>query len=325
MNDAATSSLLILARALQFGAGMTLVTVAAFRAFALLPGFAGENDDARQALAPFLRRLWKIFIFALTTHIISGLLLFWAVAAGMSGSSLIDALNLNTISTVLFQTRFGAVCLWRAAFLVLFLPVMPIRPWTLRRRLSLPEIAAGLLAAALFVSIAWTGHAASSGGSAEPWNLAADALHLLAASVWPAGLLPFALFLSFAGRDFMGPHLVPILKTAHRFSAVSFVTVFILAATGIVNAFFLVGSISALVGSAYGRVLCLKLLFFSGMLVIASWNRWRLLPRLLHSGDGPADARPILRRLRNFVLAELTLAVAVVLIVALLGTLPPPR
>jgi putative copper resistance protein D len=325
MNDAATADLLILARALQFGAGMVLVTVAAFRAFVLRPGFATENDDALQALAPFLRRLWKIFLFALAAHLVSGLLLFWAVAAGMSGSSLGDALHRDTLSTVLFQTRFGAVCLWRAGFLVLLIFTVPIRPWTLRRRLSLVDIAAGLLAAALFVSIAWTGHAASSGGSAQPWNLVADALHLLAASIWPAGLFPFALFLSFAGRDPMAPHLVPVMKTTLRFSAVSFVTVFVLAATGTLNAFFLVGSFTALVTTNYGQVLCLKLLLFAGMLVIAAWNRWRLLPRLFDSGDAPPDARPVLRRLRNFVLAELSLAVAVIIVVALLGTLPPPR
>lgn len=321
MNDA-TSDLLILARALQFGAGMTLVTVAAFRAFVLLPGFAGESDATRQGLVPYLRRLWKISIFALATHLVSGLFLFWAVAAGMSGSSLSDALNLNTLSTVLFQTRFGTVCLWRAAFLVLFLFVLPVRPWTLRHRLSLPEIAAGLLAAALFISIAWTGHAATSSGT---WNLAADALHLLAASIWPGGLLPFALFLSFAGHDLMASHFVPVMKTALRFSAMSFTAVFVLAASGIVNAFFLVGSFSALIATPYGQVLCLKLLLFSGMLVIASWNRWRLLPRLLYSGGESADARPLLRRLRNFVLAELSLAIAVIFVVALLGTLPPPR
>jgi putative copper resistance protein D len=324
MNDAATSSLLILARALQFGAGMTLVTVAAFRAFVLLPSFARENDDARLALAPCLRQLWQIFLFALVTYLVSGLLLFWTVAAGMSGSSLSDALNRGTLSTVLFQTRFGEVTLWRAGFLILFILVLPIRPWTLRRRLSLIDIASGLLAVALFVSIAWTGHAASAGGAAQPWTLAADALHLLAASIWPAGLLPFTLFLSFAGRDLMAAHLPPVLKTARCFSAVSFVTVFLLAATGIVNAFFLVGSFSALVGSLYGRVLCLKLLLFAAMLVIAAQNRWRLLPGLFAPSQ-PAASCFILKRLRHFVLAELSLAVAVVLVVALLGTLPPPR
>jgi putative copper resistance protein D len=133
------------------------------------------------------------------------------------------------------------------------------------------------------------------------------------------------LFLSFAGRDLMAPHLVPVLKTALCFSALSFVTVFVLAATGIVNAFFLVGSFTALVATSYGQVLCLKLLLFSGMLAVASWNRWRLLPRLLDADNGLADARPVLRRLRNFVLAELALAVAVILVVALLGTLPPSR
>jgi putative copper resistance protein D len=206
----------------------------------------------------------------------------------------------------------------------LFLLVLLLRPWTPRPRLSLAEIASGVLAAALFVSIAWTGHAASAPGAAQPWTLAADALHLLAASIWPAGLLPFALFLSFAACDAMAPHLVPVMKTARCFSAISFITVFILAATGAVNALFLVGSFSALVASIYGRVLCLKLLLFAAMLILASYNRWRMLPGLFATGQ-PGASRFLLQRLRRFVLAELLLALAVILAVALLGTLPPPR
>jgi putative copper resistance protein D len=322
MNDAATSALLILARALQFGAGMTLVTVAAFRAFILLPAFAG--DEARQVLAPFLRRLGIIFMIALAILLLAGALLFWAVAAGMSGSSLADALDRETLATVLFQTRFGAVACWRAGFALLLILVLALQLWAPHRAHTLLEIAAGLLAAALFVSLAWTGHAAAAGGSAQPWNLAADALHLLAACVWPAGIFPFALFLSFAGRDVMAPHLYAVMKTALRFSAASFGTVLVLAATGSVNALFLVGSIHALVDSIYGRVLGLKLLLFAGMLLIAAQNRWRLLPSLLASGQLPA-ARSVLKRLRGFVLAELALAIAVILVVALLGTLPPPR
>ena len=32
------------------------------------------------------------------------------------------------------------------------------------------------------------------------WNVTADALHLVAAAVWPAGLLPFGIFLAEANR-----------------------------------------------------------------------------------------------------------------------------
>jgi putative copper resistance protein D len=321
MNDAATSNLFILARALQFGAGMTLVSVAAFRAFVLLPAFA-DDSDARQILAPFLRHLRTIFLLALAMLILSGALLFWAVAAGMSGSSLGDALDRDTLATVLFQTRFGAVAGWRAGFAVLLILVLAIQSCMPRRVPFTLEIAAGLLAAALFVSLAWTGHAAATG---RPWNLAADALHLLAASIWPAGLFLFALFLSFAGRDVMAPHLAPVIKTALRFSAVSFATVLVLAATGTINAFFLVGNFHALLASTYGRVLLLKLLFFAAMLLIAAQNRWRLLPGLREAVRQPSAARFILKRLRGFVFAELALAVVVVLVVAFLGTLPPPR
>ena len=59
----------------------------------------------------------------------------------------------------------------------------------------LDMIAAAILAAALVTSLAWLGHAGASEDGHRPWMLACDVAHLLAAGVWPAGLLPFALLL----------------------------------------------------------------------------------------------------------------------------------
>jgi putative copper resistance protein D len=189
------------------------------------------------------------------------------------------------------------------------------------------EMAAGFVAAALIVSVAWTGHAAATGGPDLPWRIMADATHLFAASIWPTGLLPFALFLGCARRGADPSHLSPVLAVARRFSAVSFITVGVLIATGIINTCFIVGSFSALVTTDYGRLLCLKLFLFLVILGIAARNRYRLLPLLFVRAAVPdkSPVFPLLRRLQAFVATEFGLAVGIVIVVSLLGITPPPH
>jgi len=196
--------------------------------------------------------------------------------------------------------------------------------WQFRRRRSLLETAAGFIAVALTVSVAWTGHAAAAAGPNLPWRITADALHLFAAAVWPAGLLPFALFLR-ASRG-AGGVARPVLAVVRRFSKLSLLAVGVLITTGIVNSVFLVGSFPAMVTTAYGRILCLKLVLLLFILGLASWNRFRLLP-LLFAHPAPANesaVSPVLRRMQNFVAAEAGLAAAIVVVVSVLGITPPP-
>jgi putative copper resistance protein D len=112
----------------------------------------------------------------------------------------------------------------------------------------------------------------------------------------------------------------------HRFSTISLIAVGGLTLTGVANAWYLVGSISQLLGSTYGHVLCLKLGIFVLMLGLAAWNRQVLLPRLFAQGArSEAEAAAATGRLlRRFVLAETLLAVLVILIVSVLGVTPPP-
>jgi putative copper resistance protein D len=309
---------------------MILVGVVAFRWLVLLPAFAGEADETWQKFTPLFRRLHALFLWSGVILILSGAALFWAVASGMSGASLTESLTWDTLGTVLFQTQFGSVCQWRIRLAVILGTLMGRlvwNQWYLQRKSSLLEIAAGLIAAALVVSIAWTGHAAATGGPDFKWRVLADATHLFAASIWPTGLLPFALFLGCVRRINDASRLQPVLAVARRFSTVSFFAVWILIASGIINACFIVGSFEALVTTDYGRLLCLKLFLFLVMLGIASWNRYRLLPLLLLNAKTSEKSLVywLLRRLQSFVMTEFSVAVAVVVVVSFLGTTPPPR
>ena len=101
------------------------------------------------------------------------------------------------------------------------------------------------------------------------------------------------------------------------FSLLGIASVSVLVASGLVNAWFLVGSISGLFGTPYGQLLVVKLAAFAAMLSIAAVNRWTLTPRL--SSDD-LMAVPLMRR--NATL-EIFGGILIVIIVGALGTMVP--
>jgi putative copper resistance protein D len=307
------NGLLMASRALHFGSALMLAGVLAFR-WLVLRG-AGEKEWADLG-----RRLDLLFRCALTVLVISGVGLFWAVAAEMSGASLGQSLDAGTWETVLMQTKFGNVFLWRSGLAAL----LAVTWWRGRPRGRFFAGVTASAAVALLVSLAWTGHAGSVGGASAGWRIGADAAHLLAAAIWPTGLIFFAMFLHGLRRPGMAAPFDLVSTVVRRFSDVSLATVMVLAATGIVNACFLVGSWGALIATGYGQVLCFKIALFSGMLGIAAWNRFRLLPLLFRAKE-PRERERLLGRLGSFVRVEWSLAAGIVAVVAVLGTMPPPR
>ena len=95
-----------------------------------------------------------------------------------------------------------------------------------------------------------------------------------------------------------------------------------LAATGIINAWILVGSIQALVSTGYGRLLVLKLVVFVLMLMFAAYNRYWLTPRLAYSSDNNLMVPTLHQLTRNSVI-EIALGFAIFAIVGMLGTMHP--
>ena len=81
-------------------------------------------------------------------------------------------------------------------------------------------------------------------------------------------------------------------------------------------------SFSALFQSTYGKFLLFKLALFGGMLGLGALHRWTLVPRLgraLTSGEPAQEARA----LRQSVTAEAALAILILIVVSVLGTLSP--
>jgi len=137
--------------------------------------------------------------------------------------------------------------------------------------------------------------------------------------------LPLTFFLVRASKSNEPTLFFAASAITRRFSALSLLVVGTLAATGLVNSYFLVGSFRALVASGHGRLLILKLFLFLIMIGLGAWNLLRLKLQLTSAIERNDHQRVALRKLMRNVIAELCLAMLIVLIVGALGASPPPR
>ncbi len=233
------------------------------------------------------------------------------------------ALEPQAIGRVLWTTRFGAVWIVRHGLLLLVAPFLVLSQ---ARQAPADRIALRLhcllLAGLALGAAAWAGHAAA----VEPTpRLTASmaALHLIAVGAWIGGLLPLVRLLDLAGRP-AGADARPFaVLAARRFATVALVSVVVLVATGAWNTWSQVGDVAALAGTPYGRLLLLKLALLVPILAIAAVNRRRLIPAL--SGEAETVGRPAMLRLRTYAGVELSIALAVIAVVAWMTVTPPAR
>jgi copper resistance protein D len=242
--------------------------------------------------------------------------LVFAGIKSISGLSFAKAFSGPAWRTLLFETEFGL--LWQIR-LGLTAVTFAFAALTLMkeqlRRPFIPLLFA--LSVVLLVSLAWTSHAAAA--RAQPLGLVGDALHLCAAGVWIGGFAPLAIFLTRARASFtLRDCAVPVLK---RFSTLSVGCVSVLAVSGFANSWLLVGSIHALFTTRYGLLLLIKIILFGILVGFGARNRFVIKTKMLNS---PANLR-LLARLRGNVIYETCLGIAIVIIVAGLGIMPPAR
>jgi len=222
---------------------------------------------------------------------------------------------------LLGHSQFGTVWLVRHGLFLLLAALLLLRE---RAESAADRVAlhgqTWLLAGLGAAAAAWAGHA----GAAEPSALTAallDALHLLAAGAWFGALLPLAALLGAAARE-TGADARPVAVLAVRgFSRLAQGLMALVVATGLANTWFQVGGVPALVGTPYGWLLLAKLSLLIPILLLARYNRFRLLPRL--SGDGRTVAGPAMRRLARFVAVEAALGLLILLVTAGLALSPP--
>jgi len=231
------------------------------------------------------------------------------------GAAAMARYALETQGGVAWLARHGLLVLL-AAFAALSGRPRPGADWVAARGESalLAAVALGLLAA--------SGHAAA----VEPDTaraVAVDAVHLLAAGAWIGGLAPLAALLAAAARETGADARPYAVLAARRFSRLGLVALATLALTGAANTAVHVGSVAGLLGTTYGRLLCLKLALLVPIAALAAVNRRRLLPAL--AGEAATVGRPAMRRLAAFVVLEAAIALLLLLVVAAMAVTPPAR
>ncbi len=300
-------------RAVHFAATIIAAGVVIFAIVVAAPAFA----TAAAALDPDverLRRRWTWLAWAsLAAAAASGALWLILLAADIYAAPIAEVWRDGGVWRVASETRFGQTSLIRLAAAVLLAASLPMQRHNADRPLW--RASAIVLAIAVVIGPAWTGHAGATPGIAGEFPLAADALHLLAAGAWLGGLPPLAMLLVTAWRT-KAPHWATITAIAvQRFSLLGIINVCALLASGIVNSWYEVGTLNNLFATAYGQLVLIKIALFAAMIALASINRFYLTPRLATAGT--------VRRLYQTSLAETALGFAAVAVVGFLGAMAP--
>lgn len=163
----------------------------------------------------------------------------------------------------------------------------------------------------LLATWAFAGHSASM-----RWptlGVATDVAHHAAAAAWIAGLA------------IVGWIVIPtctsdvVIPAVRRFSRLAAVSVAVLVATGIVQTVRLVGNPADLFEVAHGRYLAVKVILLVVMLAVANVNRRRIDQRLDDTESIDRHVAP----LRQAILAEFAIGLAIIAITAAMVVSPP--
>lgn len=293
--------------ALRFALYVDLMLLFGLAAFGLY-GLRGQ-ERVSGAVLPFVSLL-------AITALLGGLLSLAAMACmawAMSGVA--DWTELwPHIEMMVFETDVGwAWTLRMAALLLVGFAVIFSKRW--------PTAGLGLITlggAVALATLAWAGHGAMDEDSRRSWHFITDFLHLWAAGGWVGALAAFALLLRQAE-----PQLAVLARTLTGFETAGALIVAIISVTGAVNYLFIVGpSVDGMLDSTYGRLLTLKLILFTAMLVFAALNRFHLSP-LLEQARQTGEHGVAVNALRRSMVLEFSVAVFILGLVAWLGTLSP--
>ena len=153
--------------------------------------------------------------------------------------------------------------------------------------------------------------------------VAADLGHLFAGAFWTGGLIGLILFLAAAfpsrknGKEGTDPILVA--SVVQRFSSYAIWSVILLTISGTIMGIMIVESIDALTTTPYGLTLLLKIGIVSSVVMIAAYNRYRLLPAL----RAHPETAPKWRLLGRTLVYEAFLLIMVLFITGFLTNLSP--
>ena len=272
---------------------------------------AGRDPDAKGSRAyglafPVVLNVGRIAAFAFVAST-AGL---FALATGFEGTSVAEGLAASPyVQSVVVRIVLGV-----ALFGILSKAFA-------QSRQGGPEKAAWTIQASLVLAVAAVvvgsiGTHAAAAPVLAALGVAADAAHLGSVGLWVGGLTGILAVRGF----FREPEAAPLARIVlGRFSRMAAYAVGVLLAAGVVLALLLVGTIDALIGTAYGWVVLGKIALFAPMLGLGAFNRYRLIPQTAESDSPTTAVRRIVRNVRF----ETGLGVTVLILSGLLTSMTP--
>lgn len=216
-----------------------------------------------------------------------------------------DAFSPTVLQTVALDTGVGRAWLAQACLAALLVTTSALPN---RHRPAARAVCAGLLLFTLVIS----GHAAMNGGWLRIVHRANDGIHLLSGGAWLGALVPVLAVLPLL----YDPRWQQDARLAlTRFSTAGHVAVALVLLSGIANTMLVVASVPSDWSRSYQLLLVVKIGLVGVMVTLAIVNRYVVVPRL--------GRRRFPLALKLATAAEVGLGVAVVALVAWIGTLPP--
>ena len=284
---------------------MLLVGLAAFPLYSLT---RSEREDG--TILPLGGKLVWLAVAALPLSAAG----FAISSAAMMGVP-VTALDFPMLASMASETEQGAAWIVRIVALVSAMTALVVL-----RRSQTARYAAALIGGAIaLATLLWSGHAAATEGALGTAHRIIDIVHMIAAALWIGGIAALSLLLARPVQSIYNVHISSHSLTS--FSRIGMVIVAIVALTGLFNSYAISGpDPTILLQSVHGQLLTAKIALFGAMLLLAAYNRYRLVPHLQTAVRAGSTAAAI-AALRLSLFAEVSAALAILILVAWLGTL----
>jgi copper transport protein len=231
----------------------------------------------------------------------------WLLAvAGLALITLTEAASVDASVGQMLASSAGARLVRIAVVLAALGVLAGLATW--RPRTSTIGLTAALTAAVMFSHVA-AGHAGAP-GPAQWINLSTQWVHFVAIGAWIGGLV---WLLAGTRGDRASDDVAPI----GRFSRLATACISVVILAGVIRGVNEVGSFDALFSTDYGRTLLVKLGLVALLASLGALNRFWNVPAIM-------GGRAHVSRLRRTVRGEVVFAAAVLGVVGVLASTPPP-
>lgn len=321
----------VLLRWLNFAALAVLIGALAIAHLVLGPRENMSPVEGMRRIARQRALRWAVGCGVLALVVGCGLLI-WQINLLVADLPEGPSLHQRAAWLLLSRTRWGLLWLARQAILLMLTGTVLLLSRLARQgkhQVGRVFWAAGVLSLALMAVQAMMGHAAAVTPDTT-LAVAADTIHLLAASLWMGGLLTLAVSLLPLLRHEKENSAVWVRATWGPFSRFAALGAGMLVASGLYNTARQVASLDALISTLYGQTLLIKVGLMLAAGVCGLLNAVLLHPALI-APLGCLLRRPIgwvplpIRRLPALVAVEAMLGLLAMLAVGHITALPPAR